>query len=218
MHIQCAQYSNLSYKKIDKINLLVISKKNQKIMNSISVEDANIITQIRYTDNDKKCELHKFSELRTIHYGKIYEIEVTETKWNHSDFYMIVDTFLISDLTKIVYEYTMDVYNLMLIFGECGYKLELYFLSNSIVYNFFQKSDIIFVNGTMCSKMYEYVLRHSRRSVKLECLCDNSNEHNDMNSYIEDNMIHEYTFPQSELENINRAYKIFNFFIQKTES
>jgi len=134
------------------------------------------ILYICFADDDKKYDLHTIKS-KNIQCYTIYKIKIMISDWTYDKFCEIVSTFLISDLVRIVFDYSLDIQKSKFILGSYNGKPEVYFLTNATVYNFFVKnypldSIKIVLNYTSCTTTYKKIIKYKCSNSAVSCSCD----------------------------------------------
>jgi len=176
-----------------------------------------IISHISFVNNDKKYKLHELKNKITL--GDIYEIELFTTEWTYDKISKIIHTFLIPDLISIVFEYSLDVQNLSVILGLHSEQPEIYFFTDTFVYNFFVKYSLKYITlqCTSCPIMYKRVKTNRYSKFPVSCQCDDVLDHETFVAWWHNDLICKddpFSFlPANEMNIVYLMYTIFKLFL-----
>jgi len=100
------------------------------------------IIRVRLTNENKECKLHELEKL--IKRNTLYEIELmytNYTNYTHDEFMIILDNFLIPDLSSIILKYLTDIRKIIIIRKEIHPLIDIYFIAYDVVYNYYGQSE-----------------------------------------------------------------------------
>jgi len=184
-------------------------------MESRELIDSINITTIRINNDDKMYDLYELKNIVVLY--KKYKIELTTLKWPYDKTIEIINIFLIPDLTKIVCEYMEDKYNFTFSLGQYCNRTEIYFFSDTIIYNFFQSWDgdgcNLFLYCITCPVEYKYMQKSTYIEIRYGCSCKEKHLMIQMRINTSNNKIHDYNQPDNELEKISLMCKLFRFLL-----